>query len=63
MAGVKQTRAVLERFGERAASLADWSAMFSKVTVPAAAVWGLRFVFYWRYSDADRQDPATSHAW
>lgn len=63
MAGVKQTRAVLERFGEQAVSLADWSAMFAKVAMPAAAVWGLRFVFYWRYSDADRQDPATSRGW
>jgi hypothetical protein len=63
MAGVKQTRAVLERFGEHASSLADWSARFAKVPAPAAAVWGLRFVFYWRYSDADRQDPATSRAW
>ena len=63
MAGVKQTRAVLERFGERATSLADWSARFATVAVPAAVAWGLRFVFYWLYSDADRQDPATSRAW
>jgi len=63
MTGVKQTRAVLERFGERATSLADWSAKFAQVSVPAAVAWGLRFIFYWRYSDADRQDPATSRGW
>jgi len=54
MAGVKQTRASLERFGERATSLADWSAMFAHVPVSAPVLWGLRFVFYWRFSDADR---------
>jgi hypothetical protein len=63
MVGVKQTRAVLERFSEQTVSLTDWSAVFAKVTAPAAATRGLRFVFYWHYSDADRQDPATSRVW
>jgi site-specific DNA recombinase len=63
MTGVKQTRAALERFGERATSLAAWSALYAQVAVPEPPVWGLRFVFYWRYSDADRQDPATSRGW
>lgn len=63
MAGVARTRAVVERFGERSGSLAQWAAMFASVRVPAGVVRGLRFVFYWRFSDADRQDPATSFGW
>jgi hypothetical protein len=31
--------------------------------MPPAPTWGLRFVLYWRYPDAERQDPATSHGW
>jgi site-specific DNA recombinase len=63
VAGVARSRAVLEGFGERASSLAAWSGMFASVVLPVPVVRGLRFVFYWRYSDADRQDPATSRGW
>lgn len=54
---------LLERFGERATSLSDWSALYARVTLPPPPSWGLRFVLYRHYSDAERQDPTTSHGW
>ena len=61
--GVKQTRAGLECFGRRASSLAAWSRLFAQVPAPFVQAHGLRFVFYWRHSVVDRQDPATSRGW
>ena len=60
MIGAHRARARLERFGQRADSLAAWSALYARVKEPAPPVRGLRFVSYWRCSDGDRQDSVTS---